>query len=106
MPDEQALRGRMSDSFNRCYYPLGYKRQLAAIAASGDRVELLKRITVPTCIIHGRCDVLVPVEGGIDTARHIKHATLEIIDGMGHDLPRPLYGQFIDLITDNANKAA
>jgi pimeloyl-ACP methyl ester carboxylesterase len=106
MPDEQALRGRMSESFNRCYHPLGYKRQLAAIAASGDRVELLKRITVPTCIIHGRCDVLVPVEGGIDTARHIKHATLEIIDGMGHDLPRPLYGQFIDLITDNANKAA
>jgi pimeloyl-ACP methyl ester carboxylesterase len=106
MPEEQALRDKMSESFNRCYYPLGYKRQLAAIAASGDRVELLKRITVPTCIIHGRCDVLVPVEGGIDTARHIKHATLAIIDGMGHDLPRPLYGQFIDLITDNANKAA
>jgi pimeloyl-ACP methyl ester carboxylesterase len=106
MPEEQALRERMSASFNRCYYPMGYKRQLAAIAACGDRVELLKRITVPTCVIHGRSDVLVPVEGGIDTARHIKHSTLEVIDGMGHDLPQPLYGQFIGLITDNANKAA
>ena len=85
---------------------MGYKRQLAAIAACGDRVELLRRITVPTCVIHGRSDVLVPVEGGIDTARHIKHATLEVIDGMGHDLPQPLYSQFIGLITDNANKAA
>jgi pimeloyl-ACP methyl ester carboxylesterase len=106
MPEEQALRERMSLSFNRCYYPVGYQRQLAAIAAGGDRVELLKRITVPTCVIHGRSDVLVPVEGGIDTARHIKHSTLEVIDGMGHDLPRQLYGKFIDLINNNANKAA
>jgi pimeloyl-ACP methyl ester carboxylesterase len=106
MPEEQALRERMALSFNRCYYPVGYQRQLAAIAAGGDRVELLKRITVPTCVIHGRSDVLVPVEGGIDTARHIKHSTLEVIDGMGHDLPRQLYGKFIDLINNNANKAA
>jgi len=37
------------------------------------------------------------VQGSINTARHIYGAKLEIFDGMGHDLPKALLPDFIDL---------
>ena len=101
-PSDEELRTKLRTSFKRCYYPAGYKRQMAAIAASGDRVDLLKKIKTPTLVIHGKADRLVPVEGGIDTARHIKGARLELIDGMGHDLPKALLPRFVDLICAHA----
>ena len=105
VPNEEELRERILRSYNRSFYPSGYGRQLAAINAWGDRVKELKAIKVPTLVIHGKADVLVPVEGGIDTARHIKGAKLELFDGMGHDLPRPLLSQFSQLIHENAQTA-
>jgi pimeloyl-ACP methyl ester carboxylesterase len=102
LPAPEELRERISINYRRSYYPPGYMRQVAAIAASGDRVELLKRITTPTLIIHGRADQLVPEKCGIDTAELIPNAQLELIDGMGHDLPKPLLSRFIDLIDSHA----
>lgn len=89
-------------SINRSFYPQGFMRQMAAIVADGSRVERLKKITTPTLVIHGRDDPLVPVEGGINTAQHIDGSRLEIIDGMGHDLPPPLIARITDLIADHA----
>jgi pimeloyl-ACP methyl ester carboxylesterase len=103
-PTDEALRARIVASFNRSFYPQGYSRHLAAIIASGSRVRLLKRIETPTLVIHGKADALVPVEGGVDTARHIRGARLELIDGMGHDLPEPLVPLFIDLIAGHAHE--
>jgi pimeloyl-ACP methyl ester carboxylesterase len=102
LPTPQELRKRIRINYQRSYYPPGYIRQVAAIAASGDRVELLKKINTPTLIIHGRSDQLVPEKCGIDTAQLIPNAQLELIDGMGHDLPQPLLARFIDLINSYA----
>jgi fermentation-respiration switch protein FrsA (DUF1100 family) len=66
--------------------------------ASGSRVKLLKAITAPTLVIHGRDDALVPLECGIDTARHIPDSRLQIIDGMGHNLPEALMPHLLELI--------
>jgi pimeloyl-ACP methyl ester carboxylesterase len=77
----------------------------AAVLASGSRVRLLKHITTPTLVIHGRDDALVSVAGGIDTARHIHGAKLEIFDGMGHDLPKALQPDFIELIATHAKES-
>jgi pimeloyl-ACP methyl ester carboxylesterase len=68
-------------------YEAGTMRQLGAILASGDRRKLLQAIRVPTLVIHGAADPLVPVAAGRDTAAHVPGAQLEIIDGMGHDFP-------------------
>ena len=46
------------------------------------------------------------VAGGIDTAKHIAGAKLEIIDGMGHDLPPPLMPRLVEMIADHAKAAA
>ena len=89
-------------SIQRSFYPQGFIRQMAAIVADGSRVERLKKINTPTLVIHGREDPLVPVEGGMDTARHIRDSRLEIIEGMGHDIPPPLVERITGLIADHA----
>ncbi len=62
-------------------------RQLLAILSSGDRSEQLKKISVPTLVIHGKQDPLLPLEAGREVASLIPGARLLEIDGMGHDLP-------------------
>jgi pimeloyl-ACP methyl ester carboxylesterase len=104
-PTDEALREKITASYRRSFYPQGHRRQMAAIVASGDRVSLLKKIIAPTLVIHGTDDPLVPVEGGIDTARHVRDARLELIEGMGHDLPQPLLPHFVDLIGSHADAA-
>ncbi len=84
--DRELLRDRLERVARRGWYPAGAMRQLLAILASGDRRPLLARIAVPTLVIHGRDDPLVPLAAGEDTARAIRGARLEVIDGMGHDL--------------------
>lgn len=100
-PDESELKQRLLRSYRRSYYPQGTRRHMAAVAACGSRVKQLKRIKTPTLVIHGKADPLVPVTGGIDTAKHIPGARLELIEGMGHDLPAPLWPRFVELITDH-----
>ncbi|MGW0805701.1 alpha/beta fold hydrolase [Nonomuraea sp. NPDC002799] len=78
-------------AFDRCFDPAGTARQLAAIMASGDRTELLAGVRVPTLVLHGEGDQLVPVEGGRATAAAVPGARLVTYPGMGHDLPRPLW---------------
>src|SRR6266516_3340660 len=103
--DEEKLRERARASFERGYYPDGTARQLLAILASGDRTEALRRLDVPTVVIHGTHDILIDVSGGEATAAAIPRARLELIPGMGHDLPRQLWPRFVDLIAENAARA-
>jgi pimeloyl-ACP methyl ester carboxylesterase len=62
-------------------------RQLVAVAADTQRADELPRIKLPTLVIHGRDDPLVPVACGHDTARRIGGSKFQVIPGMGHDLP-------------------
>ncbi len=80
-------------------------RDSAAIVASGDRRGALATIAVPTVVIHGADDPLVPVEGGHDTAATIPGSELHVVPGMGHDLPRQLIPQICDLIERATAKA-
>ena len=102
---DEELKAKVVASASRSYYPAGFLRHMAAIAASGDRVETLKKITAPSLVIHGNDDVLVPVACGIDTARYISGARLQLIDGMGHDFPQPLMPYFVELIGDHLDAA-
>jgi pimeloyl-ACP methyl ester carboxylesterase len=81
-------------------------RQLGAVIASGDRTADLRRITAPTLVIHGSGDKLVRPSGGRATARAIPGAKLQIVEGMGHDLPQAAWPQLVDGIVANAGRAA
>lgn len=104
MTDDE-LRAMCTASYRRGFYPKGVARQLAASLAAGDRRFLLSQVTVPTMVFHGADDPLVPVACGRDTADSIAGAELQVIQGMGHDFPLALAGQFADAILAAARRA-
>ena len=64
----------------------GVKRQWLALMAEGDQRQLISKIRVPTLVIHGENDCLIPKEAALDISSHISNSTLKIISGMGHSL--------------------
>ena len=100
--DETRVRKWAGQSHDRGLNPAGFARQFAAIIASGSRKEMLKSVTIPTMVLHGDADPLVPVECGIDTANAVPGARLVIIEGMGHALPETLWPRVIDAIEHHA----
>ncbi|MFT2092395.1 alpha/beta fold hydrolase [Paraglaciecola sp. 2405UD69-4] len=83
-------------SVNRGINPKSNIRQLAAILSASDRTEALKDVTVPSLVIHGASDPLIPVASGYATANALANAKLKVYPGMGHTLPE-------ELLTDVAN---
>lgn len=102
---EDRLRERSRALVRRSHYPEGATRHLAAIVADGDRRAMLRQIAVPTLVLHGEDDPLIPVEGGRDTAAHIPGARLVTIPGWGHDLPPELFGRIAGEIAGHARAA-
>ena len=101
-PDTQ-LRKRVTRSIHRSYCPDGSTRQMLALIAAGDRSAALGAITAPTLVIHGAADPLVPPACGQDIAASIPGARLELIEGMGHDLPPQLVERILALIDSHAS---
>ena len=85
--DEAWTRMITARAYDRSFSPQGTIRQIAAIMTQTNRKKALASVTVPTLVIHGTDDPVVPVEAGKDTAEAIPGARLMLIDGMGHDLP-------------------
>ncbi len=102
-PEDEALdEAHARQSWARGYHPAGSARQLAAIIASGNRTAALANVRVPTLVIHGRPDPLVPVAAGIATAEAIPGAKLMLFDRLGHALPRSLAPALVDAIATHA----
>jgi pimeloyl-ACP methyl ester carboxylesterase len=104
--DEAFERARATRAVDRAYYAVGTGRQLVAVIAAEPRLERLKKLRAPMLVIHGKDDVLVPVENGRIVAAAVPGARLLEIDGMGHDLPRRVWPQVLDAIGANARKAS
>jgi pimeloyl-ACP methyl ester carboxylesterase len=102
---ERELRAQIARAYDRSNYFAGRPRQLAAVLATGSRVELLKTISVPTLVLHGADDPLIPVGAGKDTARLIPGAKLKIIPGWGHDLPTALIPALVEAIASHCEGA-
>ncbi len=104
-PDVEDLRDIATRSYDRGHNPRGSSRQLGAIVADRDRTPLLRKLKVPTTVIHGSEDKLVPRSGGRATAKVIPGSTYVEIGGMGHGLPRGAWPQIIGAIVQNAERA-
>jgi pimeloyl-ACP methyl ester carboxylesterase len=102
--DEVFIREAAGKVFDRGSNPDGITRQLAALMAAASTKKQLKPLRVPSLIIHGSDDPLIPVECAIDIANTIPGAQLLIIEGMGHslmDIPG-VWSQVIDAIARHA----
>lgn len=104
--DERWLRDALGRSFDRGDNPAGVARQLHAVTASRNRTRKLAGVRAPTVVIHGTRDPLVRPVAGKGLARAIPGARLELIEGMGHDLPPALWRRIADLLIANARQGA
>jgi pimeloyl-ACP methyl ester carboxylesterase len=97
--DPAAMRALVERNIDRRYYPAGAARQYLAIMASGPRVELLKTVKVPTLVLHGEDDPLLPVECGRDVATLVPGAKIETFAGWGHDVPEAMVPKLVSSIS-------
>lgn len=90
------LREILRPQVDRGLNPSGTRRQMAAILASGPRTRLLAKIKIPSLILHGAEDPLIPMPAAIDLGRRISGSRVEIIPGLGHDLPDAVMPRIAD----------
>jgi pimeloyl-ACP methyl ester carboxylesterase len=79
----------------------GSRRQLVAAMATGSLKGLLRHIHVPTLIIHGKSDPLIPVRRSEQLHAGITGSKLLLLEGMGHNLPQRLIPQIAAAIVEN-----
>src|SRR5579859_836697 len=91
--------------FDRAYYPEGALRHYAAIIAAPTRAGALSRLRVPTLVIHGRADRVVPLPGGEQIARSVPGAIMLVLNDMGHGRPSPLRPIITDAIVSHTRHA-
>ncbi|MFA5940420.1 MAG: alpha/beta hydrolase [Sinimarinibacterium sp.] len=92
-------------AYDRAFRPRAMLRQTHAILTTGSFEELLPRIAAPTQVVHGLADPLLRPVCGRRSAQLIRHSKLELIPGMGHDMPPSLMPRWAELISANAARA-
>ncbi len=97
--DPTELRILVERNIDRRWYPQGAARQYLAVMASGPRVDLLRTVRVPTLVLHGEDDPLLPVECGRDVASLVPGAKIETWPGWGHDLPAQMVPRLVESIS-------
>jgi pimeloyl-ACP methyl ester carboxylesterase len=103
--DADDLRQIVTEAQADGRHPDASARHLAAVLASGGRLRKLRAVTVPTLVVNGTADPLVPVAAGRATARAIPGASLHLVEGMGHGLPRVAWPELIEVIAAHARGA-
>lgn len=102
-PERLKTLGRVL--YERGYHPGGFKRQVAAIVATGDREKFYSTIKQPTAIIQGKSDPLMSEAAGRAVEAAIPTAIGHYFDELGHDLPAELVPHFVDIIQNIAQTA-
>jgi len=106
IPPEAERRALATRSVDRSVHPRGYIHQLLSILASGSRHKRLPEITLPTLVLHGEDDPLIPVAAAYELQKLIPKAQLKVFKQMGHDLPTPVLDEISALITQHAKAAS
>jgi pimeloyl-ACP methyl ester carboxylesterase len=105
--DKDYHRELAGNSFDRCFCREGVIRHYLAILSQKNRSENLKNITIPTLIIHGDEDPMVPLAGGKATLDAIPNSELKVIEGMGHVMPnmQTYWSEILDLLVSHLKNA-
>lgn len=106
LPPDAELRERVRRLADRCSYPQGMRRQFDAVLGTGSLLGYSRAITAPTVVLHGSADPMVRPRNGRAVAAAIPGARYIEVDGMGHDLPEPVWRPIIEALTENFARAA
>ncbi len=102
---EEEREALMKTALERNFYPAGRRRQMAAIIETGNLRPKAQSISVPTMVIHGTADPLIPHPCGADIAANVNNARFELVDGMGHDLPPSKLPLMVEMIAEHCRAA-
>ena len=102
--DEQDFRNKLAPIVEHGNNPFALHG--AAIGASPDRTSRLNEINVPTLVIHGTEDAILPLDHGIALADGIKNSARMIMDRVGHEIPEQLYSEIVNAIVENIKRAS
>lgn len=89
--DEPRIRAVAARIHARSLDPAAAGNHWLVVGGEGgdDEPVDVRRITVPTLVIHGADDPLFPLPHGAALAAAIPGATLLVVPGMGHEVPPP-----------------
>jgi pimeloyl-ACP methyl ester carboxylesterase len=91
--------------WDRAWDDAGTQRQVEVLLSAPDRLDIVRTIRVPTVIIAGDADALIRSSASQELHELIPGSTLKIFEGMGHELPQPLWGDIATLLAANARAA-
>lgn len=103
--DQAAIQQLCIASFKRCPQTRNAFNHTLATAKSEDRLNEIKKISVPSLIIHGSEDPLIPVSHARAAAEAIQDAELVIIKKMGHTLHPQIEDEVLEAINRLARLA-
>ena len=66
-----------------------------AVGAGPSRLNRLAEISLPTLVIHGTEDPILPLDHGMALANNIAGATTFIMEGVGHEIPEALMPEIV-----------
>ena len=72
-----------------------------AVRRSGPRYEQLKKLTIPSLVIHGLNDPFVPIDHSKKLALVLPNSKTKWFENMGHDIPPALYDSLIAELIKN-----
>jgi pimeloyl-ACP methyl ester carboxylesterase len=75
-----------------------------AAACTRSRYELLKKLSIPTFIVHGTADQFFPIDHGKKLLELIPNATILWLDGVMHQFPYPEMDSVKSIIISHINK--
>lgn len=87
------------------YNLMAARYHYAAILNSESRTKKLEELNVPTLIIHGEQDPVMPIAHGKKMANTIPNATGLWIENMGHDLPDSKIDEMTNKMVSHFEKA-
>ncbi len=87
--DAEGRAERAAQSYDRCFYPIGFARQNVAMLADGDRRERLNRVDAPTLVLHGELDPLAQPTHGKAIAEAVRDANFVVVPDWGHGIDYP-----------------
>ncbi len=92
--DDELVSARAAAAYDRCFCPEGIGRQMGAVMQGSSRDDELRRLAVPTLVLHGSRDTLIDPSGGRHTAEVIPGARYHEIEGMGHAYPPAVWDEW------------
>lgn len=103
--DEEAQRLLAHQMYQRNPDQSGIPRQRHAVRHMPDLTERLTEIKVPVALIHGRDDALISPQGSLRIAEQLPQAELHLYPGLGHEIARALWPDFVATIVRTVKRA-